>query len=192
MSGQHTYRVRRNAFETERTWMVDASGLSWSATDKSGHFDFKDITSIRLEWTGSRFDHARYACHVRRFNGWTETIVSTHYDGPAQFADRAEGYRAFVAALVRQTAAANPSCAFHAGSGILHYAFNVAFMAASLALLALVMFTIGIPLHWLILTKLLVIAFLLPLALRWVKKNRPRRFEASAIPADVLPAIAAA
>jgi hypothetical protein len=70
--------------------------------------------------------------------------------------------------------------------------FNVAFMAASLALLALVMFTIGIPLHWLILTKLLVIAFLLPLALRWVKRNRPRRFEASAIPAEVLPAIAAA
>lgn len=192
MSGQYSYAVRRNAFEPERTWTVGTTGLSWSATDKSGHFDFKDITSIRLEWTGSRFDHARYACHVRRFNGWTETIVSTHYDGPAQFADRADNYRTFVSALVRQTAAANPSCVFHAGSGILHYAFNVVFMTASLALLALVMFTIGIPLHWLILAKLLVIAFLLPLALRWVKKNRPRQFPASAIPADVLPSIAAA
>lgn len=192
MSVRQSYTVRRNALETERTWTVDASGLSWTSTDKSGHFDFKDITSIRLEWTGSRFDHARHACHVRRFNGWTETIVSTYYDGPAQFGDRAEGYRAFVSALVQQTAAANPSCVFHAGSGILHYAFNVAFMTTSLALLALVMFTIGIPLHWLILTKLLVIAFLLPLALRWVKKNRPRRFEASAIPADVLPSAVAA
>lgn len=184
-----SYAVRRSALEQERVWSVGAGGFSWSAPDKAGHFDFNEIATIRLRWTGSRFDHARYACDVIRFNGWTETVVSTHYDGPARFSDRAASYRSFIDALVRRTAEANPACRFLAGSSVAGYALNLVAAAAGLLLLVVVLLAIGLPITLLIAVKLALLAFLVPLALRWLKQNRPRSFLPHAIPADVLPAL---
>jgi hypothetical protein len=38
-----------------------------------------------------------------------------------------------------------------------------------------------------IVVKLLVIAFLLPVCLKWIAKNRPHPFAPDAIPTEVLP-----
>lgn len=187
MSDSATFSVRKSAFENERTWTVDATGLSWSAPDKSGHFDFKDIATIRVAWTGTRFDTGRHAAHVTRVNGWTETIVSSHYKGPAQFESRAGTYLPFVQALIALTARHNPACVFLAGARPLNYWASAGVMVAGLGLLLLVGFTIGVPLTGLIAAKLVIIAFLLPLAIRWLKRNRPRQFTPPVIPADVLP-----
>jgi hypothetical protein len=187
MSDSVEYTVRRHAFEKQRTWRIDAAGVSWSAEDKSGRFDFSEISTIRLQWAASRADHARYACQVARANGWTETIVSTHYDGPMQFPDRRGTYLPFVHELVRRTAAANPACHFRAGTTPVRFLGNLTAMIAGLALLALVALTLGVPFTGIVVMKLIVIAALLPLALAWFKKNRPRPFDPANIPADILP-----
>lgn len=190
MSDAYTYSVRRSLLENERRWSLDDRCLSWSAPDDPkdrGHIECRGIRRIRLQWTGSRFDHARYQCRVTAASGLSETIVSTHFAGVARFEDRSDAYRPFVRALIRQVAAANPACQFVAGVSPLKYIFNAMFLLVSFALLFLVLLTIGIPLHWLIITKLTVIAFLLPLVLRWLKQNRPRRFSPESIPADTLP-----
>ena len=181
------YTVRRSALEAERTWRVDDMGLSWTDPSRPGQFPFKDIVEIRLQWLGSRADLARYACHVRRFNGWTETIVSTHYDGPMQFPDRSKAYIPFVGALIHRTSAANPACRFRAGSSSAAYFGNLVAMLAGLGLLLLVMVSIGAVFPWLIVVKLIIIAVLALLAIRWLKVNRPRSFDPGAIPASVLP-----
>jgi hypothetical protein len=192
MSGHQTaveYSVRRSALEKQRVWRVDRSGLSWSYEGHQGHFDFKEITAIRLEWAASRADHNRYACYVRRFNGWTETIVSTHYAGPMQFVDQRETYSPFVMALLSSAAGANPACTFHAGASLLSYAGSFLILGTSLLLLAAVALSIGIPLTGLIVAKLIVLAFLVPLGLNWLRKNRPRQFSPPGVPPDVIPAI---
>ena len=106
-----------------------------------------------------------------------------------QFQDQRESYRPFVLELLARTAAANPACAFHAGSTLLSYAGSFLILGTSLFLLAGVALSLGIPATWLITAKLIVLAFLVPLGLAWLWKNRPRRFTPPHVPEGVLPAI---
>ena len=109
------YRIRQHAFEKERLWRVGPDGLSWDGGDKKGHFPFSEIVSIRLSYTPTRFDFARYRCVVTRFNGWREAIVSTSYAGIGSFEDRAPAYARFVRSLVAHAAKGNPAIRFEAG-----------------------------------------------------------------------------
>ena len=181
------YRVRQNAFEQECLWRVGPQGLSWDGGAKKGHFPFSEITSIRLSFTPTRFDFARYRCIVKRFNGWEETIVSTSYAGIGSFEDRSSTYAAFVRRLIAEAASANPAIRFEAGESLFKYWGSIALMVGAFALLAVVILSIGFNSTWFIVVKLAVIAFLLPVALRWVAKNRPHSFPPGAIPPEVLP-----
>jgi len=181
------YRVRHHAFEPERIWHVGPDGLSWQVGEKSGHFGFSEIVAIRLGYTPTRFDFARYRCIVTRFNGWEETIVSTSYRGIGSFEDRAGDYGRFIRTLIAEASRANPAIQFKAGESQLKYWGSIAILVAAFALLAIVVLSIGFNTTWLIIAKLLVIAFLFPVCLRWIAKNRPQPFSADAIPASVLP-----
>lgn len=182
-----TYTVRRNALETARAWAVDDKGLSWQGGPQSGHFDFSEIATIRLEYGATRFDAARFVCSVCRFNGWTEQIVSTEYSGLADFTDRKADYVPFVRALITATAAANPKCQFVAGSGTGRYWLNIAALVFSAVVIIFAALSFGIPLIAVIVAKAVVILFLLPRALAWVRRNKPRSFDPASIPAEVLP-----
>jgi hypothetical protein len=182
-----SYTVRRNALETARTWIVEDSGLSWQGGPHAGHFDFSEIASIRLEYGATRFDAARFLCSVSRFNGWTEQIVSSEYTRFADFIDRRADYVPFVRTLIAATAAANPKCQFVAGSGSGRYWLNIAALMFSALIVALAAVSFGIPLTAVIVTKAIVILFLLPRAIAWIRRNKPRPFDPANIPADVLP-----
>jgi hypothetical protein len=176
------YRVRQHAFEQERVWRVGPEGLSWDGGDKKGHFPFRDIRAIRLSYTPTRFDFARYRCSVTRFNGWREEIVSTSYAGIGSFEDRSKDYGRFVRSLVAHAAKGNPAIRFEAGESQLKYWGSIAILVGAFALLALVIFSIGFNPTWIIIAKLVVIAFLFPICLRWMRKNRPQRFSPDSIP----------
>lgn len=181
------YSVRRHAFEPERRWALDDNGLSWQAEDRNGHLDFAAIAAVRLGYGATRFDFARYRCRVTGRDGASESIVSTHFDSLGNFSDRRDGYLPFVRALVTRTAAANPQCRFHAGVGPAQFWLTVFFLFAALAIVAVAALSLGIPPLWYLYLKIAFIIALLPVALVWIKRNRPRRFDPSAIPADVLP-----
>jgi len=181
------YRVRLHAFEQERVWRVGPEGLSWDGGDKKGHFPFRDIRMIRLSYTPTRFDFARYRCSVTRFNGWREEIVSTSYAGIGSFEDRAQDYGRFVRKLVAYASKGNPAIRFEAGESHIKYWGSIAILVGAFALLALVIFSIGFNPTWIIIVKLVVIAFLFPICLRWMRKNRPQRFSPDSIPPELLP-----
>jgi len=185
--GETEYRVRQNAFEQERLWRVGPHGLSWDGGEKKGAFPFSEIVSIRLSFTPTRFDFARYCCVVKRFNGWRETIVSTSYAGIGSFEDRSSSYAAFVRRLVAEAARANPAIRFEAGESRIKYWGSIAILVGAFALLAVVVLSIGLAPTWLVIAKLAVIAFLLPVGLLWTAKNRPRPFQPQEIPPQVLP-----
>jgi hypothetical protein len=185
--GDTEYQVRQNAFEEERLWRVSPAGLFWQGGKKTGHFPFSEIVSIRLSFTPTRFDFARYRCVVKRFNGWRETIVSTSYAGMGSFEDRSESYAVFVRRLVAEAAQANPAIRFEAGESRLKYWGSIAILVGAFALLATIVFSIGLNPTWLVIAKLAVIAFLLPVCVRWIAKNPPRSFPPQDIPPQVLP-----
>jgi hypothetical protein len=121
-------------------------------------------------------------------DGTRATFWSTHYVSVGEFEDRGESYRPLVRELVARAAAANPGCAFRAGKRALAYWAEHIFLLAMVALLVFVLALVGgSGLSDLVLVKLGIVAAMIPLALRYARKNRPRPFQPAAIPQDVLP-----
>jgi hypothetical protein len=182
-----TYTVRRHAFEPERTWRVDEAGLSWQGEGVCGHFPFSEITTIRLLFGASRADQNRYLCQVTRFNGWMEEIVSTHYAGPMNFEDRRSTFRPFAEQLTIQAARANPKIRFWAGVAPLNFWLSGLLVVSVAALLAFVLLTLGPGGGWIVAAKLVLLVFMIPMVVRWFRRNRPVSFTPPAIPPGVLP-----
>lgn len=182
------YSVRRHAFENERRWSLDDTGLAWQAEDASGRLDYASIAAIRLVYGATRADFTRFLCHVTGRTG-AYTIVSTHFNSPGSFSDRRDTYVPFVRALIARASAANPQCRFFAGVSPAQFWGTTLLLFVSLAILAIAVLGLGVPALWYLYLKIAVLVVLVPVAFVWIKRNRPRRFQPSAIPADVLPAI---
>ncbi len=68
------------------------------------------------------------------------------------------------------------------------YFFNVLttlFVFACFAAIAWFLFRVNLT--WMLVIKVLILVFYVPVLLRWVVRNRPRAFAPAVIPADVLP-----
>lgn len=151
-------------------------------------FPYADIVELRLSFEPTRFDKERHRCDITMRDRTRATIWSTHYVSIGEFEDRAATYTPLARALVARIAAANPACVFRAGKRPLAYWAQLLFLLAMFSLLALVILTFGSAgLSGLVWLKLAIIAAFIPLLLRYVHKNRPGRFAADRIPADVLP-----
>jgi hypothetical protein len=95
----------------------------------------------------------------------------------------------FVRALLASIAHANPSCRFRAGVTHLNFWGSTFILVASLFMLAYALMAFGLPASGIVIVKLVILAFLVPLGLSWVKRNRPRPFDPDNIPQDVLPPV---
>jgi hypothetical protein len=212
---RHTSRA--NVFQQEATWRLGADALEreggepadapWIAhalrwylrilwpwkgitIDPGGaaRFPYRDIAELRLLFDPTRFDAQRHRCDVTLRDGTRAMFWSTHYVSVGEFEDRGASYRPFVRALVAYTAAANPACRFRAGKRPIVYWAELIFLLAMVALLIFVLALVGgSGLSDLVLAKLAILAAMVPLALRYTRKNRPRTFSPGAIPPDVLP-----
>ena len=211
-----THASRANIFQTEARWRLGADALvreggeranaPWYAhaariflrvifpwggirIEKGGpaRFPYAGITELRLSFDPTRFDTNRHRCDIKRNDGRT-TIWSTHYVSVGEFEDRAATYTSLVRALVARVAAANPDCAFRAGKRPLVYWAEHTFLLAMSTLAVFVVAAVGgsaiSELVWL---KIAIVAGMIPLALIYARKNRPRHFDPTTIPADVLP-----
>lgn len=216
MSGP-THASRANVFQREATWRFGADALEreggepadapwyahalrfylrllwpWSGIriDQGGaaRFPYGDIAEIRLLFDPTRFDTERHRCDVTLRDGTRAAFWSTHYVSVGEFEDRGGSYRPLVRQLVARVAAANPNCQFRAGKRPLVYWAEQIFLAAMAALLIWVLALVGgSGLSELVLVKLGIVVALIPLALRYARRNRPRAFQPAAVPPDVLP-----
>lgn len=208
---------RANVFQREATWRLGADALErqggepadapwfahalrlflrliwpWSGIriDRGGalRLPYAGIAELRLSFDPTRADTRRHRCDVTLRDGERATIWSTHYVSFGAFEDRAATYTPLVRGLAGRAAVANPGCAFRAGKRPLAYWAEHAFLIAMAALLVWVLALVGgSGLSELVLIKLGIVVALIPLALAYARKNRPRRFEPNAIPRGVLP-----
>jgi hypothetical protein len=217
MASALSHATRANIFQTEARWHLAPDALvreggepaaaPWWAhalryflrviwpwrgisIDPGGpaRFPYADVAELRLSFDPTRFDTRRHRCDVTLSGGERGTLWSTHFVGVAEFEDRAATYTPFVRALIARVAAANPNCAFRAGTRPLGYWSGLIFLLVmaivAVWLLALVGGSAISDVTW---TKLFVVIAMIPLALAYARKNRPRRFLPEAIPDDVLP-----
>ena len=188
-----THRVRTSILEQETVWRLTPDALEREQVLKDGksltvRYPYQDIREIRLSFAPTRVDRLRYRCDFQLKNGVLVAILSTHYAGFADFEDRAATYTPLVRGLIERVAAANPACKFEAGKRPGTYWGEHIFLFLMVLLLVFVIGAVGgASLSTLVMVKLGIVVFYIPVMILYTRKNWPRSFEPSAIPDDLLP-----
>lgn len=185
---QIEHRARVSALEPERLWRLLGDTL-WMTADGEADLaiPLSGIHEVRLAYEPTRFQSNRFRCYIEGTSGRRATLQNEHFAGFASFDDRTDTYLDLVRALIPRTARANPSCAFKTGTSPLNWWMQAAFLAVCSAILALALVFLYAVIGWLVIVKLILLAFLVPMAVRWFRKNRPGTFTPDAIPSGLLP-----
>lgn len=181
------HQSRRSLFHGTVVWRLDGDSLAWTSRNDSGQVPLDQIAAVRLAYAPTRFEPGRYACHVRLISGRRLAILSMVDRGMAGADDRGDSYRALVTALIERTAVANPATIFATGEPRLYYWFTLALIAMVFAAILAMAFIVGLEWPWRVAAVLMLAVASLPLLLVWLRRNRLRRLDPGAIPADMLP-----
>jgi hypothetical protein len=188
-----THRVRTSILEQETVWRLMPDGLEREQVLKDGksltvRYPYRDIREIRLSFAPTRVDRIRYRCDFQLRNGTLVAILSTHYAGFASFEDRGATYGPLVRGLIERVAAANPACKFEAGKRPGTYWGEHIFLFLMVLLLVFVIGAVGgASLSTLVLVKLGILVFYVPVLILYTRKNWPRSFDPAAIPSGLMP-----
>lgn len=145
------------------------------------------IRTVNLRFEPTRMQTNRYRCHLTLADGRKLVFQNEHYAGFASFEDRSLSYRTLVTALVRRIPTVNPSCTFTTGTSALSWWGQLTGLVLMFLLLAGLLIAMASVIGALIILKLLLIAALLPVLLKWALKNRPGTFDPLSPPAELLP-----
>ncbi len=181
------YSFRPSLIEKERRWVLLSDTLAWSAEEFHDMTLLSDIAEIRLEYSPTRYVARMYRCHIRTRSGKAWQLKNHHFAGVGQFEDRSETYRDLIENLIARVASQQPQCKFRGGVSWLNWLFSTLFMCGSLFVLAIVLFYMWTAVGWLVIVKMLIIAFFLPRAFLWISRNRPKAIDPRNIPAELLP-----
>lgn len=182
------HRCRVSVLEREILWRLEGDTLL-QISEGLPPFPIRleVIEGIRLMFAPTRFQTGRYACRLELRGGHSLGLQNEHFEGFATFADRSATYRSLVLALVQRRAALGPGCRYLGGTSMVNWVLQTAILFGSGLLLAAVFLAFGPSSNAMILVKLIIIAAMLPVAVRWVAKNRPRVFDPGKIPDGLLP-----
>jgi hypothetical protein len=183
-----SHSVRRSVLEQEVTWSVTPEVLERSEQGKATMaYPLADVLSVRIAYDPTRVDDARHWCDITLQSKAVLRIVSTHYRGIADFEDRGKTYAAMTRALIAALGKINPACTFDAGKPKAHYIGEILLMVAALLFLAVVLFNLGFGTSEIVMAKLVLLGAMVPVAIAYIRKNRPRIFTPDRIPGDALP-----
>ena len=181
------YTVRKSVLEKDTTYTLLAEGVEITTENKPPRtIRFADLTTVNLAYVPTRFDK-RYFCTLK-YKGSKVDIVSTTYDGPGSFTEQSHDYRTFVLALHERLAESAPQAKYKGGGSVASYGCMVVLM---IALVPIALFAIY---YWFTnggagpaAIKAVLVLFMFPLGLGWLKKNKPITYEPSRPPMHLLP-----
>ena len=157
-----TYAKRENAFEKgEHVWRVEEDCLIW--TRPAGD----SLTLLWKTW--------RHVFELTTRKGATLVVDNAHFKSVGDFEDRSASFIPFVLACVDRIAVLAPDAKGRVGAGPLNYYGQLAFALGMMALLAFVLFTLPTPTTALIAVKLALIGAMLPVAIAWAVRSKPRK-----------------
>ncbi len=185
-----SHRVRVSILEKEVTWTLrDHDLLIESGDSAASVIPLTWLNRITLRYDPTRVQTRRFRCFLQLQDGRNLILQNEHYCSLASFEDRSGSYRHLVTAICQRTAAANPACLFITGKSPISYWAQLIGLALMFVLLAIMLVVMWTVIGWLSIMQLIVIAFMLPIVIRWARKNRPGRFDPMNPPAILLPEI---
>ncbi|MFD2257591.1 hypothetical protein ACFSSA_12985 [Luteolibacter algae] len=182
------HRVRVSVLEPEKTWKIAGKSLIIGIDGFSDtEIPLSAIGEIRLEFAPSRVQTNRFRCKITCPPGGTYLIQNEHFKGVMSFEDRSETYNDFIRALISRTDQLNPACTFRAGISAIRWWLNLLFTCVIFLFLALTLLFLYTAIGALVIVKLLIIAFFIPVLVRWFIRNKPKNFSPDCIPEALLP-----
>lgn len=182
------HRCRASVVEKETRWAIQGNLLVKSVEGMPDYqIPLESLREIRLQFAPTRYQTKRYVCHLHDSRGKCAAFQSGHYVGFANFADRGDSFRKLVLTLISRRFAIGGSCRYIGGTSMINWLFQSAIFIGSLCMLAAAFYFFWSAVGWMALFKLALIAWLVPVAWNWVRRNRPRDFDPENIPEGLLP-----
>jgi hypothetical protein len=178
------YATRNHAFAPPTTWVLDGEVLRIEEDQRPAR-ELRLVTmrELRLEFTPSRPDPNRYRCRLTLDLGQTVEFYNRTYAGVYDFRDTSADYVSFVHALVAAVSLHSPGCRLVAGCSGLSFWLNFALLiGVGMAVALVFIFFLSKGLLWVV-----AMLFCIPIAIKWVRSNKPCSFKPDAVPTGVLP-----
>ena len=175
------------SFDKVRIYRIVGDQFQFEEGGNIQNFPLSEIQSIRCRFFPTRFQLDRYELIITFANGLTFKIGNQFFRGFADFEDCSPAFRDFVIALHQARSTVHPPCRFFAGVTPLSFWLNAAFLGSVMIILAILIILFATSVPALALIKLALLIILLPTAINWFRKNRPKEYQGNAIPPDVIP-----
>jgi hypothetical protein len=186
------YRLRAHAFVGRRTYRLTDDALTWEEERKALDGVFYDaIAEIRLAYAPTRAATNRYRAQIIFREGGMAELFNLDYRGMLDFPEQNEAYVAFLRELHKRVAAAGKAVRYRQGNSMAGYIGNIAltvFIFAGLVGLFFLLMAIGAT--WLVVVKLALVLYFIPVLIRYIRRAKPADYDPRAIPDEVLPLVA--
>lgn len=186
--GITTYQHRAKPYAPEARFTLEDDHVAISQGNRSGNFPYADIVLIRLLYKPRNTTNEGYQAKLYRRDRKTASLTNTSWKSLVELERQDLEYNAFVAALIKRIAAANPSVVLEAGMPRWLYAMTAAAGLVAISALLLVLWHALRNGSWPVAMLVLgLCAYFLWWTYRYLSRNRPRPFRTDEIPPDVLP-----
>jgi len=188
-----SYRKRENFFEAgEGVWSVEGDSLVHKRADGTvARRQLSEVASVRLRFAPTNAKTWRYAFEIRFKAGHAWHIDNGHFAGIADFEDRSATFVPFVREVIQLVSQHAPQARAFLGSNWTSYVLQVGFLVIAFSALAAVflLLPIGPGISGLVVVKLAIIAFFLPVLFKWIRRALPQGVPINAIPDDAYPPV---
>lgn len=182
-----TYLFRKSTFDKEKTFALLPNGLSIQEEQLPEKLiAYSSIRSIRLSYVPDRMRTNNYQCHIETDKD-IYLLMSWSYVSLANFKEDKENYKAFILELIARVHAANPRVLLLSGRPRGAYYGSIFFMALAFIVLAILFAKLSAAISGISWLKLVLLLLMIPLAISYIKKNKPGNFSAAAVPPSLLP-----
>lgn len=188
-----SYRKRENLFEAgEDVWSIEGDSLVHKRADGTeARRKLSEVKSVRLRYAPTSYKTWRHAFEIRFKAGHAWHIDNGHFAGIGDFEDRSAAFVPFVREVILLVSQHAPQARAFLGSSWTSYLLQVGFLVIAFTALAGVFLAlpIGAGITGIVVVKLAIIAFFVPVVLKWVRRALPRGVPINAIPDDAYPPV---
>ncbi|YCM42890.1 hypothetical protein V2O64_16400 [Verrucomicrobiaceae bacterium 227] len=181
------YEARLTYFDKICVYRILGDQLQVEEEGRLQNLPLSDITGIRCRFFPTRFQLDRYEIIITFSTGLNLKIGNQLFRGIADFEDRSPAFRSFVIALHQARMKVAPPCRFFAGITPLSFWLSTLIISSIVILLVALILIFPSSFSGVILVKLAIFIVMIPIAINWFRKNKPREYQGNAIPPDVLP-----
>ncbi len=183
------YAYRSTVMGAMRQFKLSEDGIDWAVGAVSGHIPYRNIRRLRMSYRPSSMQSNRFLTELWGESGPKLRIASSSWKSMVEQERLDRLYSAFVRELHRRVSKATPSVCFEKGhSPFLFWPSLVVFTVVALGLAALVARALQAGTYAGAAFIGAFFAFYLWYSTNFLRRNRPGKYDADALPQDVMPA----